>query len=143
MPQRKNVEPMTTGPHTFPTTDSCRILSCIITPCNVDTPNCITCDTSRHIHQLSCRDAEQDYLPHYYPSQGFEPAFAPSLYFVVRHAVNGRCSYGNTRPAADQRTGHSVCNRISAACRPQKLALRVSFRLVAEQSGARWHFSKP
>src|ERR1700680_4110932 len=27
-------------------------------------------------------------------------------------------------------------------CRPQKLALRVSFRLVAEQSGARWHFSK-
>jgi hypothetical protein len=27
-------------------------------------------------------------------------------------------------------------------CRPQKLPLRVSFRLVAEQSGARWHFSK-
>src|ERR1700676_5518019 len=90
MPRRKNVEPMTTGPHTFPTTDSCQILSCIITPCNLDNPNCITCDTSRHIHHLSCRDAEQDYLPHHYPSQGFEPAVAPSLYFVVRHAANGR-----------------------------------------------------
>src|ERR1700736_2361552 len=78
MPKRKNVEPMTTGPHTFPTMDSCRILSCIITPCNVDNPNCITCDTSRHIHHLSCGDAEQDYLPHHYPSQGFEPAFARS-----------------------------------------------------------------
>src|ERR1700674_5063427 len=86
MPQRKNVELMTTGPHTFPTTDSCRILSCIITPCNVDNPNCITCDTSHHIHHLSCRDAEQDYLPLHYPSQGFELAFAPSLYPVVRHA---------------------------------------------------------
>jgi hypothetical protein len=54
-------------------------------------------------------------LPHYYPSQGFEPAFAQSLYFVVQHAANGRCSYGSTGPATDQRTGHSVCNRISAA----------------------------
>jgi hypothetical protein len=27
-------------------------------------------------------------------------------------------------------------------CRPQKLALRVSFPLVTEQSGARWQFSK-
>jgi len=28
------------------------------------------------------------------------------------------------------------------SCPPQKVALRVSVRLVAEQSGARWHFSK-
>ena len=49
-----------------------------------------------------------------------------------------------TEPTVTEHEAAQVerANASTATCRPQKLALRVSFPLVTEQSGARWHFSK-
>src|ERR1700674_3214101 len=58
----KSAARMTTGPHTFPTTDSCRTLSCIITRCDLDNPKRVTCETSRRHRHTSCRGAEHDFL---------------------------------------------------------------------------------
>jgi hypothetical protein len=57
--QLRNADRMTTAPHTYPAMDSYRTLSCIITRSDIDSTNRITCDISRHIHHLSCRDANE------------------------------------------------------------------------------------
>jgi hypothetical protein len=57
--QLRNADRMTTAPHTYPAMDSYRTLSCTITRSDIDSTNRITCDISRHIHHLSCRDANE------------------------------------------------------------------------------------
>src|ERR1700686_2297209 len=56
--QLKSANRPTTDRLTFPITDSCRTLLRIITRCDRDIPNRITCDTSRRHHLTSCRGAE-------------------------------------------------------------------------------------
>src|SRR5438876_7921751 len=51
---------MAMRPPTWPATVSCRTLSRIVTRCDTDNPDCITCDTSRRLRHSSCRDAEPD-----------------------------------------------------------------------------------
>src|SRR5437879_2068451 len=51
---------MAMRPPTWPATVSCRTLSRIVTRCDTDNPDCITCDTSRRLRHSSCREAEPD-----------------------------------------------------------------------------------
>jgi hypothetical protein len=81
--QLRSAGRLATGRRTFPTTDSSRTLSCIIIRCDLDIPNRITCDTSRHHHLASRRGTEHDFL------STLRAAPAPDL-FVVRLRLHRR-----------------------------------------------------